>query len=64
MVEGKTAAADRDASTAGLIAYLRQQNYGGSLTVELTNWKYNVDPTRPLRQCVSAMRAALGPAPQ
>lgn len=48
----------------GLIAYLRQQNYGGSLTVELTNWKYNVDPTRPLRQCVSAMRAALGPAPQ
>ncbi|MGN7292746.1 sugar phosphate isomerase/epimerase family protein [Rhizobium sp. SAFR-030] len=45
-----------------LIAYLRSQNYDGSLTIELTNWKYNVDPTPPLKQCVNAMRAALGPA--
>ena len=42
-----------------LVAYLRQENYGGSLTIELTNWKYNVDPTPPLVQCVEAMRAAL-----
>lgn len=42
-----------------LVAYLRSQNYDGALTVELTNWKYNVDPTPPLTQCVSAMRAAL-----
>lgn len=45
-----------------LVAYLRSQNYEGSLTVELTNWKYNVDPTPPLKQCVEAMRKALGPA--
>ncbi|YCI04570.1 TIM barrel protein [Ensifer sp. D2-11] len=46
----------------GLVAYLRNQRYEGSLTIELTNWKYNVDPTRPLRQCVESMRKALGPA--
>ncbi len=45
-----------------LVAYLRSQNYEGSLTIELTNWKYNVDPTPPLKQCVEAMRNALGPA--
>lgn len=44
-----------------LVAYLRSQNYEGSLTVELTNWKYNVDPTPPLKQCVEAMRKALRP---
>ncbi|MBP0583093.1 TIM barrel protein [Labrys sp. LIt4] len=42
-----------------LIAYLRSQHYEGSLTVELTNWKYNVDPAPPLKQCVEAMREAL-----
>ena len=45
-----------------LTAYLRSQNYEGSLTIELTNWKYNVDPTPPLKQCIEAMRKALGPA--
>lgn len=45
-----------------LVAYLRSQEYEGSLTVELTNWKYNVDPRPPLTQCVEAMRKALGPA--
>jgi fructoselysine 3-epimerase len=45
-----------------LVAYLRSQNYEGSLTIELTNWKYNVDPTPPLKQCVEAMRNALGSA--
>jgi protein FrlC len=45
-----------------LVAYLRSQNYEASLTVELTNWKYNVDPTSPLKLCVEAMRKALGPA--
>jgi len=45
-----------------LVAYLRSQNYEGSLTVELTNWKYNVDPTPPFKQCVEAMRKALGPS--
>lgn len=45
-----------------LVAYLRSQNYEGSLTIELTNWKYNVDPTPPLKQCVEAMRKALGSA--
>lgn len=42
-----------------LVAYLRAQHYDGALTVELTNWKYNVDPTPPLKQCVSAVRTAL-----
>ncbi|MBE2274823.1 MAG: TIM barrel protein [Rhodobacteraceae bacterium] len=46
-----------------LIALLRAQGYDGTLTVELTNWKYNVDPGPPLRQCVAAMRKALGKAP-
>ncbi|PLU09494.1 sugar phosphate isomerase/epimerase family protein [Sinorhizobium medicae] len=45
-----------------LVAYLRSQNYEGSLTVELTNWKYNVDPTPPLKQCIEAMRTALARA--
>ncbi|WP_337181600.1 sugar phosphate isomerase/epimerase family protein [Shinella sp.] len=45
-----------------LVAYLRSRNYDGALTVELTNWKYNVDPTPPLKQCVEAMRKALGRA--
>ncbi len=43
----------------GLVSYLRSQNYQGSLTIELTNWKYNVDPTPPMKQCVDAMRRAL-----
>ena len=47
---------------SNLVAYLRSQKYDGSLTVELTNWRYNVDPTPPLTQCVQAMRKALGPA--
>ncbi|MDH2092004.1 TIM barrel protein (plasmid) [Rhizobium oryzihabitans] len=42
-----------------LVTFLRKENYDGSLTVELTNWKYNVDPTPPLKQCVEAMRKAL-----
>ncbi|MCX2699031.1 MULTISPECIES: sugar phosphate isomerase/epimerase family protein [Brucella/Ochrobactrum group] len=42
-----------------LVTYLRSQNYEGSLTIELTNWKYNVDPTAPLKQCVEAMRKTL-----
>lgn len=42
-----------------LVTFLRKENYDGSLTVELTNWKYNIDPTPPLNQCVEAMRKAL-----
>ena len=53
---------DGNVDLDALVAYLRSQNYEGSLTVELTNWKYNVDPTPPLKQCVAAMRKALGPA--
>jgi len=45
-----------------LIAFLRSHDYDGALTVELTNWKYNVDPTPSLQKCVSAMRKALAPA--
>ena len=45
-----------------LVGYLRAQGYQGSLTVELTNWKYNVDPTPALEKCVTAMRRALGRA--
>lgn len=42
-----------------MIGYLRAQGYAGSLTVELTNWKYNVEPLAPMRQCVDAIRQAL-----
>jgi protein FrlC len=45
-----------------LIGYLRGQNYEGSLTIELTSWKYNVEPTAPFKQSVEAMRKSLGRA--
>lgn len=45
-----------------LVDYLRGQDYQGSLTIELTNWKYNVEPTAPLNQCVAAMRKSLNRA--
>lgn len=42
-----------------MIALLRAQGYAGSLTVELTNWKYNVEPFAPMRRCVDAIRQAI-----
>ncbi|MCF6124276.1 MULTISPECIES: hypothetical protein [Mesorhizobium] len=45
-----------------LVTYLRGQSYEDSLTIGLTNWKYNVGPTPPLKQFVEALRKALCPA--
>ncbi|MFC0200548.1 TIM barrel protein [Paracoccus rhizosphaerae] len=42
-----------------LVSFLRIQNYQGSMSIELTNWVYNLSPAPPLRKCVAALQQAL-----